>query len=515
MSTSPESAGSNGLPAKARKWASDDSFTRHRKSITELYSTMTLPNLLQTMEREHNFFATPKMYKTRFRRWGLWKHNQASTVVEIVRLQRERDAAHKPTTEILLHGQRVDLARVDAYLRRNDKMRRYVSSLPTSAPHRHPPTAALICRTPSPSPSPSPEESLYRAIRTYYASSLSTPSRTWVFDPPTSPSPAHTSTTHHLHLAQTLWLRFRTALNHLVRPPLNLALAARLLRIVFAELTTALLSPFASPLLPFWILHVVVLLREAHPALPPEFRPLEAQLLRHVADLTAAARTPGWEMWRVLCRSSAARERWHVRRCAEVAGAEVAAALGGTHAVAVDLGLAGVLAGTGTGAEDAGEKSRRYAALWETLSGGEQGEGEFDGRHMDVLACWAVHLRQHRRYEEAEELILREVLRRPERMAKLHACLGSAFNLHIMLATVNIDMERYPAAEGYCRKALVIAKMQVEATSDDGDLFEGLDTLETCLRAQDKHEEADGVVLERETVVKQTLEKVGEKEDSV
>jgi len=120
-----------------------------------------------------------------------------------------------------------------------------------------------------------------------------------------------------------------------------------------------------------------------------------------------------------------------------------------------------------------------------------------------------------RRYEEAEELILREVLRRPERMARLHVCLGSAFNLHIMLATVNIDMERYAAAEGYCRKALEIARMQVEATRDDGDLFEGLDTLETCLRAQDKHEEADAVVLERQTVVKHTMEKVGEKEDSV
>lgn len=331
------------------------------------------------------------MYKTRFRRWGLWKHNQASTVVEIVRLKRERDAAHKPTTEILLHGRRVDLSRIDSYLRRNDKMRRYVSSLPDS-PATHPPTAAaaLICRTPSPSPTPSllaEDETLYRAIRTYYASSLST--FPWDFTP--SPSPAHTQTTHHLLLAQTLWSRFRTALNHLTRPPTNLALAARLLRIAFAELTTALLSPFASPLLPFWILHVAVLLREAHTFLPPAFHPLEGQLLRHVADLTAAAKTPGWEMWRVLCRSpAAARERWHVRRCAEVAGVEVAATLGGTHAVAVDLGLAGVLAGTGTGERDAEEKSGRYAALWGTLSKGE----EFDGRHMDVLACWAVHLRQ-------------------------------------------------------------------------------------------------------------------------
>lgn len=58
MSSSPDSAVSNGLPAKGRKWASDDDFTRHRKAITELYSTMTLPDLLQTMEREHNFYAT-------------------------------------------------------------------------------------------------------------------------------------------------------------------------------------------------------------------------------------------------------------------------------------------------------------------------------------------------------------------------------------------------------------------------------------------------------------------------
>lgn len=128
---------------------------------------------------------------------------------------------------------------------------------------------------------------------------------------------------------------------------------------------------------------------------------------------------------------------------------------------------------------------------------------------------WDADTVADRRYQEAEELILREVLRRPERMARLHACLESAFNLHIMLATVNIDMKRYAAAEDYCRKALELARMQLEATGEDGDLFEGLDTLETCLRAQDKHEEADAVVLERQSVVTHTLEKVGEKEDSV
>ncbi|KAK1836417.1 hypothetical protein QBC39DRAFT_430022 [Podospora conica] len=508
MSTSPESAGPHGLPTRARKWASEDDFARHRKTITELYSTTTLPDLIRTMEHDHGFFATPKMYKTRFRRWGLWKHNQAHTVVEIIRLKRERDAAHKPTTEILLNGRRVDLARVDAYLRRNSKMRRYVSSLPDSP---SPTTTALICRTPSPSPPPSPpapllaEESLYHTLRTYYASSFA--SSVWTFSPPSSP--AHTLTLTSLSLSQTLWLRLRTALAHLLRTPPSPSLAARLLRIAFAELTPALLSPSPSPLLPFFILHITILLRESHAALPPLFRTLEAQLLRHIADLTAAARSPGWEMWAVLCRSPA-RSRWHARRCAEVAGAEFSAALGGAHEVTVDLGLVGVVVGTGAGEGEVGEKSGRFGALWGRL----EGEG-FDGRHVDVLACWAVHLRQHRRYEEAEELILREVLRRPERMARLPGCLGGAFNLHIMLATVNVDMERYSAAEDYCQKALEIARMQWEATKDDADLFEGLDKLETCLRAQDKHEEADAVVLERQTVVKLTLEKVGEKEDSV
>ena len=111
--------------------------------------------------------------------------------------------------------------------------------------------------------------------------------------------------------------------------------------------------------------------------------------------------------------------------------------------------------------------------------------------------------------------MLGKVLQRPERMERLHVDLGGAFNLHILLATSNIDMERYSSAESYCRQALAIARMQWEATQDDGDLFEGLETLETCLRAQDKHDEADAVVLERQAVVKMTLEKVGEKEDSV
>jgi hypothetical protein len=63
------------------------------------------------------------------------------------------------------------------------------------------------------------------------------------------------------------------------------------------------------------------------------------------------------------------------------------------------------------------------------------------------------------------------------------------------------------------RDAIEIAKSVRE--DDDSDLLDGLVFLERCLRAQERHGEADAVLAEREAVVKESLERVGEKENTV
>lgn len=51
--------GKGAEPAQIR-WASDQDFNRHRAAITELYNSnnVTLPHIMEIMERQHGFFAT-------------------------------------------------------------------------------------------------------------------------------------------------------------------------------------------------------------------------------------------------------------------------------------------------------------------------------------------------------------------------------------------------------------------------------------------------------------------------
>ncbi|KAK0609577.1 Clr5 domain-containing protein [Bombardia bombarda] len=70
-----------------KRWASDEDWERHRPVIARLYmkENKKLWQLVEYMAQEHGFHATPKMYKTRFKRWGLWKNTKAADVAEVLR----------------------------------------------------------------------------------------------------------------------------------------------------------------------------------------------------------------------------------------------------------------------------------------------------------------------------------------------------------------------------------------------------------------------------------------------
>ncbi|KAK5658323.1 hypothetical protein OQA88_2299 [Cercophora sp. LCS_1] len=496
-------------PKPQQKWASDADFTTHRKKITDLYHAHPLPVLMRTMEAEYNFFATPKMYKTRFRRWGLWKHNQASTVTSIIQLKRQRDAAHKPS-EFTLNGRPVNYERIKSYLRRNEKMRRLLessSALPTVSPDTK---LALAARTPSPSPEPvtAPtafrnEEQLYHAIRNYYAGAFG--AGRWVFE---GSDERAVATKQGLRRGQEIWLRFRTALRLLERggegganggKEGDYAQGVRLVRISFAELEGAVLGGY-----------VMTVFRESTAR---DFRVIETQLLKYLYELTAAGGHAMGALWKILWLAGFGidRHRHHLQTCLRVAQGVFEKFNPVMAPQTVDLLLFGVINSLPPGVGDPALKEAGYSNLFARL----EEAGGFDGRHMDVICCWAVHRRQHRLYEQAEELLLDKVLRRPDRMRLLPQLPAEAFNVYSLLTTINTDMQRPEVAEGYVRTAIEIARGQWEATGEDGDLFEGLNGLETALRAQGKTDEADKVSVERQELVRLSLEKVGEKENSV
>ncbi|KAH8645448.1 hypothetical protein BX600DRAFT_444449 [Xylariales sp. PMI_506] len=56
------------------KWAKPEDWARFRGTITDLYMSHSLPNVIRIMREEHNFHATSKMFQVQiFQRWGLRK----------------------------------------------------------------------------------------------------------------------------------------------------------------------------------------------------------------------------------------------------------------------------------------------------------------------------------------------------------------------------------------------------------------------------------------------------------
>jgi hypothetical protein len=87
------------------------------------------------------------------------------------------------------------------------------------------------------------------------------------------------------------------------------------------------------------------------------------------------------------------------------------------------------------------------------------------------------------------------------------------YDIISILGKVRAAEGRLNEAEAFYRDAINLAKRN--RSDDDSDLLDGLVFLEQCLRGQEKNEEADQILAEREGVIRQSLERVGEKENDV
>ncbi|KAH8743479.1 hypothetical protein F5883DRAFT_437839, partial [Diaporthe sp. PMI_573] len=65
---------------RRKKYADKNDWEFHRERISKMYRVMKLKDVLAFMEKTHEFFATEKMYKDRFKMWGVEKNVTAKRV---------------------------------------------------------------------------------------------------------------------------------------------------------------------------------------------------------------------------------------------------------------------------------------------------------------------------------------------------------------------------------------------------------------------------------------------------
>ncbi|KAI0836374.1 hypothetical protein F5Y06DRAFT_288584 [Hypoxylon sp. FL0890] len=135
-------------------WATADDWAAQRDYITTLW---TLKEIMQLMQEKHQFFATVRMYKARFQKWGIEKKIKAEEAVEIFRQQTARAAAGKPTVAYI-RGRRIDPDRLQRYrYRAAPLISKKIMRAEKGADDEESGSSRItqvVCRTPSPSPSP-------------------------------------------------------------------------------------------------------------------------------------------------------------------------------------------------------------------------------------------------------------------------------------------------------------------------------------------------------------------------
>ncbi|KAH0544246.1 hypothetical protein GP486_008527 [Trichoglossum hirsutum] len=132
-------------------YATETDWELHREKITELYSEQDKPlgEVMEIMQRDHLFRATPKMFKTRIKKWGLDKKHKAPEVLEMVRLKRQRDAVGKKS-KFFIRNRPVNWEDVERYLKRSrNLLTKFDSGFLEIGGH----ATGVVCRTPSPDPS--------------------------------------------------------------------------------------------------------------------------------------------------------------------------------------------------------------------------------------------------------------------------------------------------------------------------------------------------------------------------
>lgn len=113
---------------RRRRYAAEEDWRRHRERISSLYKTKRLKDVMTIMETEHGLYATERMYKARFKDWGLQKNVTAAEVHKLMqKVTQEHQRRHQisPTDEhgrvVLDVGDDLDVRRIQKYMKRRPK----------------------------------------------------------------------------------------------------------------------------------------------------------------------------------------------------------------------------------------------------------------------------------------------------------------------------------------------------------------------------------------------------------
>lgn len=113
---------------RRRRYATDEDWRRHRERISSLYKAKRLKDVMAIMETEHNLYATERMYKARFKEWGLQKNVTAAEVHKLMqKVEQEQQRRHQTSPYVrkgrvvLDVGDDFDVRRIQKYMKRRPK----------------------------------------------------------------------------------------------------------------------------------------------------------------------------------------------------------------------------------------------------------------------------------------------------------------------------------------------------------------------------------------------------------
>lgn len=456
------------------------------------------------------------MYKARFKQWGLWKYTRPADIPMLLKAKTEQTSElDDQEPEVFLHGKRVDFGRVEKYLKRRAWKRKQAGAPKTAAP-----TTALVRSFGSPlssssssSSSPTtistisslPEyrviEDSYRAIRDYFDGCFS--AGRWVPESNISDKiflATETGLVDKGKAVDEFHSRFKLAFRLLQDPAKTGAEGMKMTRICFAELPDILNGE--DPTILYRILDVVQRLRQGN----MEF--LVIQLLQYLDGLSTRPNSdrhhPMAAIWRNLLFGMKNLGTEQTMRCAQIAASQFEAHLGEHHMKTIESKMWVALLGE----LSLDEKEKMIQDLHKSF---EQLE-TFDYRNLLVDCNYASLLRKRQKLDEAAEIIT-GILDDPLKSEVLRGYPDMGYNVVSLLAKIRNTQGRLTEAEALYMEAIAHAKRM--RSGDDVDLLDGLVFLEQCLRAQERHEDADKVLAEREEVIRQSLARVGEKENDV
>lgn len=447
-----------------------------------------------------------KMYKARFKQWGLWKYTRPAEIPQLIRARTDRAAEQdQEDVEVFLNGKRVDFNKVDKYLRRRGWKRKQPAASASKSGSPSDSMVALSTRDSTPvSLSPPAEflimEDTFRAIRDYYDGCFS--GKRWV-STSTISDRIFLATEHGLldrsRGINEFHQRFKLAFRLLQDPARTGAEGMKMTRVCFAELPDVLDGEDPTTL--YCILDIIKRLREAK----MDF--LVLQLLQYMEGLSTRRKNgrphPMSLIWRNLLLGIDELGAQQTSRCAQIATSQFGLHLGEHHMKTIEAEMwAGFLG------EPPNQREQRMRNLHYSFDQLET----FDYRNLVVACNFANLLRKRDKLSEAGDILM-SILDDPLKHEVLNGYPNMGYDIISILGKVRAAEGRLNEAEAFYRDAINLAKRN--RSDDDSDLLDGLVFLEQCLRGQEKNEEADQILAEREGVIRQSLERVGEKENDV